>query len=46
MDTNFEKRYLAARRKVIENDFGNLNPQQREAVMTTQGPLLQLLFET
>ncbi len=42
MDASFEKRYLAARRKVIENDFKNLNPEQRKAVMTTEGPLLLL----
>lgn len=38
----FQKRYLDARRKVIEEDFQNLNPMQREAVLTTQGPLLIL----
>ncbi|MBQ8264740.1 MAG: UvrD-helicase domain-containing protein [Oscillospiraceae bacterium] len=42
MDASFEKRYIAARRKVIENDFKNLNPEQRKAVMTTEGPLLLL----
>ncbi|MGI5936733.1 MAG: ATP-dependent helicase [Oscillospiraceae bacterium] len=38
----FEKRYVAARRKVIEADFAHLNPQQRQAVLTTEGPLLLL----
>jgi len=42
MNADFEKRYLAARRKVIENDFMKLNPEQRRAVMTTEGPLLLL----
>jgi len=42
MNADFEKRYIAARRKVIENDFANLNPEQRKAVMTTEGPLLLL----
>ena len=39
---NFEERYAAARRAVIERRYAHLNPQQREAVLTTQGPLLLL----
>jgi len=39
---SFEQRYIAARRAVIEGDFMHLNGQQREAVMTTRGPLLLL----
>ncbi len=39
---NFEERYIAARRSVIEQRYGHLNPQQREAVLTTEGPLLLL----
>lgn len=42
MTQDFEKRYIAARKKVIESDFARLNPQQRQAVMTTEGPLLLL----
>lgn len=42
MTQNFETRYIAARKKLIESDFSKLNPQQRQAVMTTQGPLLLL----
>ena len=42
MANNFEQRYIAARRAVIEKDFMHLNPEQRRAVMTTQGPLLLL----
>ena len=36
------ERFLTARRQVIENCFSTLNPQQREAVLKTQGPLLVL----
>ena len=42
MKTDFKERYIAARRKIIENDFRNLNPMQREAVLATEGPLLIL----
>lgn len=42
MDNATEKRYIEARRKVIESDFGKLNPMQRKAVMATEGPLLIL----
>lgn len=38
----FERRYVRARKKIIERDFANLNNMQREAVMTTEGPLLLL----
>ena len=38
----FEKRYSAARKKVIEKDFSSLNDMQRRAVLTTEGPLLLL----
>jgi DNA helicase-2/ATP-dependent DNA helicase PcrA len=40
--SDFNQRYIAARRKVIERDFLRLNPEQRKAVMTTEGPLLLL----
>ncbi len=39
---NFEERYIAARRSVIARRYAHLNPQQREAVLATQGPLLLL----
>ena len=39
---NFEKRFLAARRAVIEADYPHLNPMQRAAVIATEGPLLVL----
>ncbi len=35
-------RYLQARRFYIENQFRELNAMQRQAVMTTEGPLLLL----
>ena len=38
----FEERYRAARRHVIEQDLRRLNPMQRQAAMTTEGPLLLL----
>ena len=40
--TEFEKRYTAARRSAIGLGFARLNDMQREAVLTTQGPLLLL----
>lgn len=42
MDAQNQKRFIAARRKVILSRFQNLNPMQQQAVMTTQGPLLLL----
>ena len=36
------ERFLNARRTVIAAHYQNLNPMQREAVMTTEGPLLLL----
>ena len=38
----FEKRYIEARRAVIAQDLKRLNPMQRKAAMTTEGPLLLL----
>ncbi len=40
--TDFNKRYIAARRAVIARDLRRLNPMQRQAAMTTEGPLLLL----
>ena len=42
MTREFEERYIAARKKLIEAEFSFLNPEQRRAVMTTRGPLLLL----
>ena len=41
-DASFKKRWLDARRKIIEHDFAQLNPEQQLGVMTTEGPLLLL----
>ena len=35
-------RFIAARRQYISSNFSNLNSMQKEAVMTTEGPLLLL----
>ncbi|WP_298030724.1 ATP-dependent helicase [uncultured Dysosmobacter sp.] len=40
--TDFNQRYIAARRAVIARDLSRLNPMQRKAAMTTEGPLLLL----
>jgi len=37
-----ELRFCKARRAAIELDYGNLNPEQRKAVLATEGPLLLL----
>ncbi len=37
-----EKRFVTARRKLIEKDFAGLNEMQRQAVLATEGPLLLL----
>lgn len=37
-----ETEFLALRRKIIERDFQKLNPMQRKAVLSTEGPLLVL----
>ena len=39
---DFNQRYAAARKAVIARDFQRLNPMQRQAAMTTEGPLLLL----
>ncbi len=41
-DPAFAARFLAARRDVIARDLRKLNPMQRQAAMTTEGPLLIL----
>ncbi len=40
--SNFNERYQKARRDVIARRYARMNPQQREAVLTTEGPLLLL----
>jgi len=42
MTTEFRERYIAARKKLIASEFDFLNPEQRKAVMTVDGPLLLL----
>ena len=42
MNHAFEERFLAARRRYIESQFAALNPMQRTAALTTEGPLLLL----
>ena len=42
MEQIYEKQYIEARRRFIEAEFMRLNPMQREAVLTTEGPLLLL----
>ena len=42
MTDNWINRFVAARQKYIASHFQNLNAMQREAVMTTEGPLLLL----
>ncbi|MGN0999120.1 MAG: ATP-dependent helicase [Faecousia sp.] len=42
MTEEFETRFLAARRRYIASQFQNLNEMQRQAVLTTEGPLLLL----
>ena len=39
---DFTSRYCAARRAAIARDFARLNPEQRNGVLTTEGPLLLL----
>jgi len=41
-DRAFTEKFTAARRAVIARDFARLNDRQREAVLTTEGPLLLL----
>ena len=42
MTEDFSRRFAAARRQIIEKEYAKLNAEQREAVLTTEGPLLLL----
>ncbi len=42
MTDDFSRRFAQARRQIIEKDFSHMNPEQRKAVLTTEGPLLLL----
>lgn len=41
-DSEYIKRYVAARKIIIERDYSHLNDMQIKAVMATEGPLLLL----
>jgi len=42
LDARGQERFCKARRAVIEREFSALNPEQRKAVLSTEGPLLLL----
>ena len=42
MNTDFERKYIEARKAVVAGEFAALNPMQRQAVLATEGPLLIL----
>ena len=42
MTENYENRFITARRNYIAKQFSKLNEMQRQAVLTTDGPLLLL----
>ena len=42
MTNDFENRFIEARRRYIAGEFSQLNEMQRQAVLTTEGPLLLL----
>lgn len=42
MNEQLDARFISARRKYIASEFAELNDMQRQAVMTTEGPLLLL----
>ncbi len=42
MEKNLTARYLAAKRALFDKAYGTLNEMQRQAVFTTEGPLLVL----
>lgn len=42
MSENFERRYIAAKRALFDKAYSSLNEKQREAVFTTERPLLIL----
>ena len=42
MNEQYQARFLAARKAYISSHFQNLNEMQRQAVLTTEGPLLLL----
>ena len=42
MDKHLSARYLAAKRALFDKAYASLNDMQRQAVFTTEGPLLVL----
>ena len=42
MDNRQTTRFVQLRKALIEREFTSLNPMQRQAVLTTEGPLLLL----
>ncbi len=42
MNEQLDARFIKARKAYIEQQFAQLNPMQRQAVLTTEGPLLLL----
>ncbi len=40
--SDWKERYITVRRRIVGGTWNDLNPQQREAVMATEGPLLIL----
>ncbi len=42
MNEQLDARFIKARKNYIEGQFSQLNPMQRQAVLTTEGPLLLL----
>ena len=42
LNSEYEKRFIKARREFIARDFSFLNDMQQKAVLTTEGPLLLL----
>ena len=42
MEDNLIQRFIASRQRYIAGQFANLNDMQRQAVLTTEGPLLLL----
>ena len=43
---DFEKRYIAARKRLIETEFAKLNPMQREGKITQTGKLGDVMKES
>ncbi|HIX65250.1 MAG TPA: UvrD-helicase domain-containing protein, partial [Candidatus Anaerotruncus excrementipullorum] len=42
MDRQLQERFLAVRRRIIDGFFSRMNPVQRQAIFTMDGPVLIL----